>query len=191
MDGLIPAIVQDARSGRVLMLGYMNEEALSKTAESGNVTFWSRSRQCLWTKGETSGNRLKLERILPDCDGDALLILAKPIGPTCHRGTISCFEESSSQLLFPVLQELEKVIIGRKASLPTGSYTTSLFRDGIEKIAQKLGEEAVEVVVSTMQEEQRTVEESADLLFHLLVLLAQLDLSLDDVLRELVHRSST
>lgn len=189
MDGLVPAIVQDARSGRVLMLGYMNEEALDSTIESGKVTFWSRSRQCLWIKGETSGNRLKLDRILHDCDRDALLILANPVGPTCHRGTASCFEERSSELLFPVLRELEKVIIERKASLPTGSYTTTLFRDGIERIAQKLGEEAVEVIVSTMQEERRTVEESADLLYHLLVLLAQRGLSLDDVLQELDNRS--
>jgi phosphoribosyl-ATP pyrophosphohydrolase/phosphoribosyl-AMP cyclohydrolase len=188
MGGMIPAIVQDSASRRVLMLGYMSREALQRTLQSRRVTFWSRSRQELWTKGETSGNFLHLEDIQPDCDNDALLVLARPDGPTCHRGTRCCFSEDAAYPGLGFLSDLEQLIAQRRRELPAGSYTTRLFEEGIAKIAQKVGEEAVEVVVSAMQERQRTVEESADLLYHLLVFLTEREASLDEVLRQLHSR---
>ncbi len=186
--GLIPAVVQDADSGRVLMLGYLNREALRATLETRWVTFWSRSRQRLWTKGETSGNRLRLREIRPDCDGDALLLLAQPSGPTCHRGTISCFGGDRDWSGLEFVSELERLVAQRKASLPVGSYTTRLFQSGLAEIARKVGEEAVEVVVSALQERDRTIEESADLIFHLLVFLAQREVGLAEVVGELARR---
>lgn len=189
--GLIPAVVQDVETGRVLMLAYMNKQALEQTLSSGEVTFWSRSRESLWTKGETSGNRLILDAICPDCDGDTLLVTARPLGPACHRGTISCFGETSagaSQLEF--LGELQRLIQKRKEELPEGSYTTHLFNRGLEEISKKVGEEGVEVALSAFQSTQRSLEESADLIYHLLVLLIARRLSLQEVVAELENRHS-
>lgn len=188
MKGLIPAVVQDNGTGRVLMLGYMNREALERTLQTGYVCFWSRSRNTLWTKGETSGHYLKLEEIRCDCDGDALLVLATPQGSTCHRGTRSCFSSDDQFAALEVLGDLERLVQQRRHSRPAGSYTTRLFSEGIQRIAKKVGEEAVELVVSAQEEKQRSVEEGADLLYHLLVFLAARELSLQDLLRELGKR---
>ncbi len=186
--GLIPAIVQDASSGKVLMLAYMNEEALLKTKETGLVTFYSRSRKKLWTKGETSGHYLHLKEILPDCDGDTLLIKAVPEGPVCHTGSDTCFFEANRPSI-DFLNHLENLIENRKKELPQGSYTTHLFKKGIKKIAQKVGEEATEVVIDAVTDnKERLLEETADLMYHLLVLLKAHDLSLSDVARVLEKR---
>ncbi len=187
-SGLIPAIVQDANTGKVLMLAYMNEEALLKTRETGLVTFFSRSRQKLWTKGETSGNYLHLKEILPDCDGDTLLIKAVPAGPVCHTGSDTCFSEKNTASI-DFLSQLEALIASRKKELPEGSYTTRLFKMGIKKIAQKVGEEATEVVIDAVtNNKKRLLEETADLMYHLLVLLKAHDLSLADVAQVLEKR---
>ncbi|HSR53151.1 MAG TPA: bifunctional phosphoribosyl-AMP cyclohydrolase/phosphoribosyl-ATP diphosphatase HisIE [Acidobacteriota bacterium] len=188
MNGLIPAIVQDARSGRVLMLAYMNQDALNQTLDSKKVTFYSRSRDELWTKGETSGNTLSLVEIRPDCDNDALLVIAEPAGPTCHTGRTSCFGEDADHTAFESLGELDRLIEDRFHQRPEGSYTTRLFEAGLDKMAQKVGEEAVEVVVSALQEESRSIEESADLLYHLTVFLRSRGLSLTDVATTLSRR---
>lgn len=189
VDGLIPAIVQDAQSGQVLMLGYMNQEALQQTQQTGQVTFFSRSKQALWVKGETSGHFLQVVEITEDCDNDALLVLATPQGPTCHKGTPSCFVRETTYRDWEVLSQLESVITQRQQEMPADSYTTSLFESGIDKIAQKVGEEGVEVVIAALKEsDERLTSESADLLFHLLVLLRQRGLSLADVLVELRRR---
>ena len=187
-QGLIPAIVQDERSGRVLMLGFMTPEALERTLQTGRVTFWRRSEQRLWTKGETSGNYLKLKEIRRDCDVDALLILAEPEGPTCHRGTVSCFGEDRSFAALELLSYLEALVKRRKEEMPEGSYTTSLFTSGMAEIAKKVGEEAVELVVSAGQEKKRSVEETADLVYHLIVFLVQRDIGLKEVVDELERR---
>jgi len=187
-EGLIPAVVQDDSNGRVLMVGYMNREALRKTLETRRVTFWSRSRNGLWTKGETSGNYLRLCSIGVDCDRDALLVLAMPEGPTCHRGTLSCFDEAERPLRMGFLSHLEDVIRKRKEALPEGSYTARLFRGGIHLISRKLGEEALETLLSMNEDPLRTIEESADLLFHLLVFLVERGVSLESVLDELRRR---
>lgn len=197
-EGLLPAVVQDARTGQVLMLAYMNREALERTLETGRVTFWSRSRRKLWTKGETSGHWLHLEEVRPDCDADAILVLARPEGPTCHRGTSSCFggpapgleSAAGSVSSLEFLERLEALIHGRKRELPEGSYTTRLFKEGPPRIARKLGEEAVELIVSMQEGRERTVEESADLLYHLLVFLAQRGVQLREVIEELSRRHS-
>ena len=189
LKGLIPAIVQDGSTGRVLMLGFMNEEALEKTLETRRVTFWSRSRKCLWTKGETSGNYLELEEIRQDCDNDTLLVVAKPQGPCCHRGTLSCFAGDDEFSGLEFLGYLERLIAKRRKEMPEGSYTTKLFTKGLPEIAKKVGEEAIEVVLSSGQEKQRTIEESADLLYHLLVFLTQREVTLRDVMEELRSRS--
>jgi len=166
-DGLVPAIIQDADSGRVLMLGYMNAESLELTRRSGQVTFYSRTRQSIWLKGETSGNFLRVVEISPDCDQDALLIRARPDGPTCHRGTETCFE---SELGF--LHELEKTIQDRFDNRPKGSYVTSLIERGLDRMAQKVGEEAIETVIASKNPDLAELEgEASDLLFHLMVLL--------------------
>lgn len=177
--GLVPAIVQDAETQRVLMLGYMNKEALDLTLKSGYVTFFSRSRQILWRKGETSGNYLKLVEVIPDCDNDTLLVKANPAGPVCHTGSDTCFNETNTgSFIF----ELEKIVKSRKEEMPEGSYTASLFKKGMPRIAQKVGEEAVEVVVEGMRnEDERLKEETADLIFHLIVLLRQRGLELNDI----------
>ena len=180
-DGLIPAIVQDATSGQVLMLGCMNEEALAKTLETGKVTFFSRSKGRLWTKGETSNNWLHLVDIATDCDSDALLVLARPDGPTCHRGTVSCFSPLEHKWNF--LRSLEVLIEGRRNADPSTSYTAQLFPRGTKRIAQKVGEEGVETALAaTVKDKEELKNEAADLVYHLLVLLADADLELADVI---------
>jgi len=187
-NGLVPAIVQDAQTGKVLMLGYMNRVAYEKTRETKRVTFFSRSRQKLWTKGETSGNFLHLSEIRVDCDGDTLLVKARPEGPTCHTGADTCFDEIN-RADAPFLWELEKVIADRKAQPLPESYTCQLFEKGIKKIAQKVGEEATEVVIDAVADDvPRLKEEVADLLYHLLVLLAEKDVSLDEITEVLEKR---
>lgn len=187
--GLIPAIVQDAQTSQVLMLGYMNREALDQTKSSGKVTFYSRTKKRLWTKGETSGNFLDLVSIKLDCDGDTFLVKANPQGPTCHLGDDTCFGPENKAKLILFLEELQQIIKDRKQHAPEGSYTASLFASGINKIAQKVGEEAVEVVIESKEPDTaRLKEETADLLFHLLVLLEQKGVSLDEVVEVLKSR---
>jgi phosphoribosyl-ATP pyrophosphohydrolase/phosphoribosyl-AMP cyclohydrolase len=188
MNGLVPAIVQDALTNKVLMLGFMNEEAYQKTLETKKVTFFSRSRSMLWTKGETSGNFLNLVEISADCDSDTLLIKANPTGPVCHTGKDTCFDEiNKSSITF--LRQLDELIAERKAKMPENSYTTELFKKGIKKISQKVGEEATEVVIDAMAKDKpRLLEESADLIYHLLVLLNYFDLKIDDVIDVLESR---
>jgi phosphoribosyl-ATP pyrophosphohydrolase/phosphoribosyl-AMP cyclohydrolase len=190
MEGLVPAVVQDELSGKVLMLGYMNEEALAKTQESGRVTFFSRSKNRLWTKGETSGNFLEVISMQEDCDGDAILIKAKPLGPVCHTGAATCFDESnSSQTGF--IDQLRAIIKDRKANPTEGSYTASLFAKGINKLAQKVGEEAVELVIEAKDDHKELfLGEAADLLFHYLVLLEAKGYELDEVVEVLKQRHS-
>jgi len=164
----------------VLMLGYMNEEAYKKTLETGKVTFYSRSRHTLWTKGETSGNFLFLDELLIDCDNDTLLVKARPLGPVCHTGSDTCFNETNKTKDF--LYELEKIVADRYKTMPEGSYTTHLFKKGINKIAQKVGEEATETIIEAVDDNRdRLLEESADLLYHLIVLLKAKGLTLNDV----------
>jgi phosphoribosyl-ATP pyrophosphohydrolase/phosphoribosyl-AMP cyclohydrolase len=194
-NGLIPAIVQDAATGAVLMLAYMNREALAATQASGLVTFWSRSKQRLWTKGETSGNFLNVRAIAPDCDGDTLLILAEPNGPACHRGTPTCWGETppqaaSQRLAF--LGILEDVIGERIESRPAGSYTAKLMAEGPRRIAQKVGEEGLELALAAVaQSDPDIIAEAADLLYHTLLLLQAKNLSLAQVVAELQSRHST
>ncbi len=186
-NGLVPVIVQDAETLRVLMLGYMNEQALTVTRESGFVTFFSRSKNRLWQKGETSGNRLKVVLIAKDCDSDALLVLAEPQGPTCHTGAISCFTDAPGTAL-RVLEQLADTIRVRKTEPPEKSYTASLFAAGLPRMAQKVGEEGVEVALAATTEREKLPSEAADLLYHLLVLLEACDLSIDDALQVLRSR---
>ena len=185
-DGLVPAIIQDARTRQVLMLGYMNKESYKLTCESGLVTFWSRSRKTLWTKGETSGNYLRVKDILVDCDSDTLLILANPDGPVCHRGTVSCFDIPAGQ---GFLGKLEGVIKERRQKMPEGHYTTRLFSEGVSKISQKVGEEAVETILEAMKGDVgRYVYEASDLLYHLLVLNEWMGVGMEDIENELLSR---
>ncbi|GLX62151.1 histidine biosynthesis bifunctional protein HisIE [Proteus vulgaris] len=187
VDNLMPVVIQNAISGDVLMLGYMNKEALNVTLESGNVTFYSRTKQRLWTKGETSGNFLKLVNIYPDCDNDTLLILANPIGPTCHNGTESCFAPAQSQWGF--LYELENLLRERKNASPDSSYTARLYASGTKRIAQKVGEEGVETALAaTVNDKEELKNEASDLLYHLMVLLQDQSLSLTDVIGCLQER---
>ena len=189
MGGLVPAIIQDAVTQKVLMLGFMNEEAYQKTLDTKHVTFWSRTRNTLWTKGETSGNFLNLVDIKVDCDNDTLLILAHPDGPTCHTGTDTCWgeENHANPLLF--LTELQDFINRRKEEMPEGSYTTKLFKEGINKIAQKVGEEALETVIeATNGTNDHLVYEASDLLYHLLVMLTEKGLRIEEVAQELQKR---
>jgi phosphoribosyl-ATP pyrophosphohydrolase/phosphoribosyl-AMP cyclohydrolase len=190
MGGLIPAIVQDAFDGRLLMQAYMNRAALEQTLDSGQVTFWSRSREELWTKGETSGNFLELVDIIPDCDGDALLVLARPAGPVCHLGAETCFEtEERVRTDLSFLARLERVIAQRDSERPDHSYTVRLLEAGVKRVAQKVGEEAVETALAaTAGDSEELLNESADLLFHLLVLLRSRGESLADVVETLSHR---
>lgn len=182
-DGLLPVIVQDARTLKVLMMGYMNEEAYNISAEKGLVTFWSRSRSQIWTKGETSGNFLHICEMYADCDMDTLLVKAIPDGPTCHRGTVSCFDTPENEGFIRLLQE---VIQKRHAEMPEGSYTTKLFIKGVKKIAQKVGEEAVESVVEAVDgNRDRFIYEASDLIYHLLVLCEQMGVSIEDLENEL------
>ena len=187
--GLVPAIIQDADTKTVLMLGYMNQEAYEKTLSTGLVTFYSRSRQCLWTKGETSNNFLHLVDIKVDCDNDTLLLKVHPDGPTCHQGTDTCWgeENETSPLLF--LSELSNFIEKRHQEMPEGSYTTSLFRDGLNRMAQKVGEEALELVIeATNGTNERLVYEGSDMLYHLIVLLTHKGLRIEDMAAELRER---
>jgi len=186
---LIPAIIQDATTKNVLMLGYMNEEALKKTQETKKVTFFSRSKQRLWTKGEESGNYLNLVSIKNDCDSDTLLITVNPLGPTCHKGTDTCWGDTNKQE-FGFLSQLENTITDRKENKDSeNSYVASLFKDGINKIAQKVGEEAVEVVIESKDDnDELFLNESADLLFHYLILLQAKDFKLNDVVEILKER---
>ena len=186
-NGLVPAIIQDAKTKKVLMLGYMNDEAYKKTLESGLVTFYSRSRKKLWTKGETSGNFLELVKIKVDCDQDSLLVLANPTGPVCHTGSDTCWDEKNHSYF---LDDLESLITQRKEMLPENSYVSSLFKKGLNKIAQKVGEEAVEVIIEAKdQDDDRFLNESADLLFHYLILLQAKGFKLDDVVSVLEKRN--
>ncbi len=185
--GLIPAIVQDVTTAAVLMLGYMNAEALKKTQETGLVTFFSRSKQRLWTKGEESGHVLQLHAMHLDCDNDTLLIQAAPAGPVCHTGADTCWDQPNIPPDF--LHQLEKIIHNRRATAPEGSYTAQLFASGIPKMAQKVGEEAVETVIEALgQDRDRMLNESADLLYHLLVLFAAKEIRLEEVENVLLQR---
>lgn len=187
-DGLVPAVVQDADTLQVLMLGYMNREALEKTFDSGKVTFWSRSRNCLWTKGETSGNYLELKSVSVDCDNDTLLVRAVPYGPTCHNGTTTCFGDQVPDHE-GFIRKLQAVIRDRHEKMPEGSYTTYLFDKGTNKMAQKVGEEAVETVIEAVaHNKERLIYESSDLIYHLLVLLESEGLSIADLEKELQSR---
>ena len=189
MGGLVPAIIQDAKTKTVLMLGYMNEEAYEKTTKTGKVTFFSRSRQCLWTKGETSGNFLELVDIMVDCDNDTLLVKVNPTGPTCHKGTDTCWGEKNevNPLLF--LTYLQDFINTRHEEMPEGSYTTSLFKDGINRMAQKVVEEALEAVIEACNGTNgRLIYEGADMIYHLIVLLTSKGLRIEDLAKELQVR---
>lgn len=188
MDGLIPAIIQDSITGKVLMLGFMNEEAYNKTINDKLVTFYSRTKNRLWTKGEESGNFLDVVSVVPDCDNDTLLVKVKPRGPVCHTGADTCFSETNSEsLLF--LKFLQDLIDDRKATMPEGSYTTKLFSKGINKIAQKVGEEAVELVIESKDEnDDLFLNEAADLMYHLLVLLTAKNHRIEDVIKVLKSR---
>ena len=190
MNGLVPAIIQDAATQKVLMLGFMNREAYQKTVETSKVTFYSRTKQRLWTKGEESGNFLHVVDIKSDCDEDTLLIQAHPVGPVCHTGTDTCWgEENRQPVMF--LKELQEFISRRYAEMPEGSYTTSLFQSGVNKMAQKVGEEAVETVIEACNgSNERLVYEGADLLYHLIVLLTSKGLRIEDLANELIERHS-
>lgn len=185
-DGLLPAIIQDARSLKVLMMGYMNREAFEKTLAEGKVCFWSRSRGKLWTKGETSGNFLHVVEMYGDCDGDTLLVKAIPDGPTCHRGTTSCFDTPEEEGFIRILHEL---IQKRHKELPEGSYTTGLFIKGVKQIAKKVGEEASESIIEAVDGNRgRFIYEASDLIYHYLVLLEQMGVTIEDLEKELALR---
>lgn len=188
MGGLVPAIIQDNVTRKVLMLGFMNKEAYDKTVETGKVTFWSRTRNCLWTKGETSGNFLNVKEILLDCDKDTLLIKARPEGPVCHTGADTCWNEQNSVDL-NFLSYLQDFIDRRYKEMPEGSYTTSLFKSGVNRMAQKVGEEAVETVIeATNGTDDRLIYEASDLIYHLIVLLTSKGHRIEELAAELVKR---
>lgn len=187
--GLVPAIIQDSATRQVLMLAYMNREAYEKTLATRRVTFWSRSRNCLWTKGETSGNFLELVDIKVDCDNDTLLVRAVPHGPVCHTGTDTCWGESNDANPLLFLTELQDFINKRREEMPEGSYTTSLFKDGINRMAQKVGEEALEAVIEAVNgTDDRLLYEASDMFYHLIVLLASKGLRIEQVAEELAER---
>tara|TARA_B100001059_G_scaffold123909_1_gene123883 strand:- start:4 stop:639 length:636 start_codon:yes stop_codon:yes gene_type:complete len=190
VDGLVPAIVQDFQSSQVLMMGYMNQDALAKTGETGQVTFFSRTKERLWTKGETSGNVLQLVNMSLDCDNDTLLVKVNPIGPTCHLGTTTCWDsdpQEESQMVW--LHQLEQLLAARKDADPDSSYTASLYARGTKRISQKVGEEGVEVALAaTSGDKAELVCESADLIYHLMVLLQDQGLSMNDVVNKLKER---
>lgn len=189
MGGLVPAIIQDAKTKTVLMLGYMNKEAYDKTTKTGKVTFFSRSRQCLWTKGETSGNFLELVDIMVDCDNDTLLVKVNPTGPTCHKGTDTCWGEKNEANPLLFLTFLQDFINTRHEEMPEGSYTTSLFKDGVNRMAQKVGEEALEAVIEACNGTNgRLIYEGADMIYHLIVLLTSKGLRIEDLAKELQIR---
>lgn len=199
MQGLIPAIIQDAKTRQVLMLGYMNRQAYDLTVQTGKVTFWSRTRETIWTKGETSGNYLNVVDIKNDCDNDTLLIRVNPVGPVCHTGTDTCWGEKNeplptsastntdNPLLF--LSELQDFIEERHRQMPEGSYTTSLFRDGLNRMAQKVGEEALELVIEAVNgTDERMIYEGSDMLYHLIVLLTSKGMRIEQMAQELMFR---
>lgn len=188
MGGLIPAIIQDSKTAKVLMLGFMNEEAYNKTIELGKVTFFSRTKNRLWTKGEESGNFLMVKNISEDCDHDTLLIKVEPVGPVCHTGSDTCFDEVNSDPI-QFLKYLQDFIDRRYQEMPEGSYTTSLFKKGINRMAQKVGEEAVETVIeATNGTDAGFLYEASDLIFHLIVLLSSKGYRLEDLANELIKR---
>lgn len=189
--GLVPAIIQDARTKNVLMLGYMNDAAYRKTLETKKVTFFSRSRQQLWTKGETSGNFLELVSIKVDCDNDTLLVKANPTGPVCHKGTDTCWGEKNDYKSLEFLSQLQDFIETRYRDMPEGSYTTSLFKDGLNRMAQKVGEEALETVIEAVNgTNERLIYEASDMFYHLIVLLTSKGLRIEDIANELETRHS-
>jgi len=191
MNGLIPAIIQDVETESVLMLGFMNEQALAKTLKDNYVTFFSRTRNRLWQKGETSGNKLKVIDIKNDCDNDSLLIKVKTKGPTCHTGKYSCFGDNPGITETKFLSSLFSIIEDRKKKLPKNSYTTSLFKDGLKKIIGKIAEETSEVIYSAKKEsKKRLIEESSDLMYHLFVLLSYKEISMLDIEKELIKRNT-
>jgi len=195
-DGLIPAIIQDEKTGRVLMLGYMNREAVEKTLKSGLVTFYSRSKKRLWTKGETSGNYLHLREIQKDCDDDTILVQAEPEGPTCHTGHDSCFHEKQFSPSWQAtsngkafLDELEDLLYNRKKNLPEKSYTSTMFKKGLDRIAQKVGEEGVETVIAAKNDDKAAfIYEASDLVFHLMLLLVEKGIPFNTLVKELERR---
>lgn len=187
LNGLIPAIIVDDSSDKILMLGFMNKEALRISIESGKVTFFSRTKSKLWTKGETSGNFLLIKNIISDCDDDTIIIYAEPQGPTCHLGNYSCFNIPNENINF--LLKLGELVIQRKKDLPENSYTTKLFKEGSDRIIQKVGEEATEVIIAAKNKsKQQIIYETADLLYHLIVMLADNELNLTDIVKELESR---
>ena len=189
MNGLVPAIIQDADTQKVLMLGYMNEEAYEKTVEMGKVTFFSRSKNRLWTKGESSGNFLEVVSIKNDCDNDTLLIQVHPTGPVCHTGTDTCWGEKNESNPLTFLSELQDFIEKRHEEMPEGSYTTSLFKDGLNRMAQKVGEEALEAVIEAVNgTNDRLIYEGSDMLYHLIVLLTAKGLRIEQMVNELKER---
>ncbi len=188
-NGLVPAIIQDAETSKVLMLGFMNQEAFEKTEKEGKVTFFSRTKNRLWTKGEESGNFLNVVSIAVDCDNDTLLIKVNPVGPVCHKGTDTCWEETNEKNPVMFLAFLQDFIDKRKAEMPEGSYTTSLFQKGTRKITQKVGEEAVETIIGAMaNDDENFLYEGADLLYHLIVLLTHKGYRIEDLAKELMKR---
>jgi phosphoribosyl-AMP cyclohydrolase / phosphoribosyl-ATP pyrophosphohydrolase len=188
-DGLVPAIIQDNTTLKVLMLGYMNQEAFEKTQAEGRVTFFSRSKQRLWTKGEESGNFLNVVSMAVDCDNDTLLIKANPVGPTCHTGADTCWNETNQVDDIMFLKQLQDFIDKRRQEMPEGSYTTSLFNKGIRKITQKVGEEAIETVIGAMaNDDENFLYEGSDLIYHLIVLLTYKGYRIEDLARELKKR---
>ena len=189
LQGLVPAVIQDAVTNKVLMLGFMNREAYEKTVQTGLVTFWSRTRNCLWTKGETSGNVLRVVKILNDCDNDTLLVKVNPAGPVCHTGADTCWNETNERNPLLFLSELQDFINKRHEEMPEGSYTTSLFKDGLNRMAQKVGEEALELVIeATNGTNDRLIYEGSDMLYHLIVLLTSKGLRIEDMAAELAER---
>lgn len=189
LQGLVPAVIQDAVTNKVLMLGFMNKEAYEKTVQTGLVTFWSRTRNCLWTKGETSGNVLRVVKILNDCDNDTLLIKVNPAGSVCHTGADTCWNETNERNPLLFLTELQDFINKRHEEMPEGSYTTSLFKDGLNRMAQKVGEEALELVIeATNGTNDRLIYEGSDMLYHLIVLLTSKGLRIEDMAAELAER---
>lgn len=191
LNGLVPAVVQDNKSMKVLMVGFMNYEALKKTQELGKVTFFSRTKNRLWTKGEESGNFLNVVSIITDCDNDTVLIKADPVGPVCHKGTDTCFSEINSKTNVQFLSYLQDFIDKRKQEMPEDSYTTSLFKKGTRKITQKVGEEAVETIIGAMaNDDENMIYEAGDLLYHLIVLLSHKGYRIEDIVKELEKRHS-
>lgn len=189
MNGLVPAIIQDNRTLKVLMLGFMNEEALQKTLSTKKVTFYSRSRKCLWKKGETSGNYLNVVSVKCDCDNDTLLIKAIPDGPVCHTGADTCWNESNTPNPLAFLSTLQDFIEKRREEMPEGSYTTSLFKDGINRMAQKVGEEALETVIEAVNgSNERLIYEASDMFYHLIVMLTEKGIRIERIAEELQKR---